>query len=247
DNLAEQIKWPVVGARGETVSAAAAAGINIKVVTTSGDSKLVGLRIDKGMITRTYQAQETKAYFVQNLSDIDRTFTVDHVVRPGWVRLDDKGDPHVGPEAFRFKIQAARGKTGQQAVREQRTFKEDAHALKNFTEAYLRFLLASPAASADVKAALTKALATQAKIDETHKQIGELDKQLTILSADHTRVRENLKIIPMSSEHYKTFLEKFVAQDKQIESLQKNMRDLGATMQAQMRDYDQWAAKLDAE
>ena len=103
DNLAEQIKWPAVGAKGDTVSVAAAAGINIKVATMSGEPKLVGLRIDKGMITRMYQVQETKAYFVQNLSDLDRTFTVDHVVRPGWARLDDKGDPQAGPEVFRFK------------------------------------------------------------------------------------------------------------------------------------------------
>ena len=75
----------------------------------------------------------------------------------------------------------------------------------------------------------------------------EVEKQLAIVTADHTRVRENLKIIPMNSDHYKTFLEKFVAQDKQIETFQKNVRDLNATMQTQIRDYDQFLAKLDAE
>ena len=58
----------------------------------------------------------------------------------------------------------------------------------------------------------------QAKVRETQKEIADVEKQLTILTADHTRVRENLKIVPPSSEHYKTFLEKFVAQDKQIET-----------------------------
>jgi hypothetical protein len=51
----------------------------------------------------------------------------------------------------------------------------------------------------------------------------------------------------MSSEHYKTFLEKFVAQDKQIEAQQKTLRDLTTTLQGQTRDYDQFVAKLDAE
>jgi hypothetical protein len=60
-------------------------------------------------------------------------------------------------------------------------------------------------------------------------------------------VRENLKIVPMSSEHYKTFLEKFVAQDKQIETFLATTRELNTTLQAQIRDYDQFLAKLDAE
>ena len=53
--------------------------------------------------------------------------------------------------------------------------------------------------------------------------------------------------VPQNSEHYKAFLEKFVAQDKQIEGHQKNLRDLNATMQTQIRDYDAWLSKLDAE
>ena len=36
-------------------------------------------------------------------------------------------------------------------------------------------------------------------------------------------------------------------QDKQIEAHQKNIRELNATMQSQIRDYDQWLSKLDAE
>ena len=47
----------------------------------------------KGFVVPTYKTRETKAYYVQNLSDMDRTFTVDHVVRPTWIRLDDKNEP----------------------------------------------------------------------------------------------------------------------------------------------------------
>src|ERR1019366_3550695 len=78
DNLAAQPSYAV------------ASGINVKVETKSDFHKLTGMKIDKGFVVLRMKQRETKAYFVQNLSDMDRTFTVDHVIRPDWVRLDDK-------------------------------------------------------------------------------------------------------------------------------------------------------------
>jgi hypothetical protein len=226
---------------------AVANGIGIKVESNVDFHKLTGLKIDKGFLVSSFKQRDTKAYFVQNLSDMDRTFTVDHVVRPGWARLDEQNDAQNGPAVHRFKLAVAKGKTGQQAVREERSYADSGYLVKSIPEATLRGYLINPVASADMKAALTKALGIQAKIMDTHKQATETSGQLAIVTADHDRVRENLKIIPMSSDHYKTFLEKFVAQDKQIETLQGNLRQLNATMQTQSRDYDQFLAKLDAD
>ncbi len=226
---------------------AVANGINIRVETATEYHKLTGLRINKGYLLASHKHRETKAYYVQNLSDMNRTFTVDHVVRPGWVRLDDKNDAQKGPEVFRFKLEIDKGKSGTQSVREERNYTDGGVLLKNVSETQMRLYMNSTIASVDVKAAFNKALGMQAEVAKTQKQIVEIEKQLTIVTTDHNRVRENLKIVPMSSEHYKTFLEKFVAQDKQIETFLKNVRDLNATMQAQIREYDQFLAKLDAE
>ena len=238
---------PRVDNFGPQPSYAVANGINIKVETTTEHHKLTGLKIAKGFLLASYKHREQKAYFVQNLSDMDRTFTVDHVVRPGWVRLDEKNQPQKGPEVHRFKLAIEKGKTGQQSVREERDYVDAGVLLKNLSETQLKAFLNNPVASADVKAAFEKALAYQGKIIETMKQIAETERQLQVVTVDHTRVRENLKIVPPSSEHYKTFLEKFVAQDKQIESFQQQIRTLTATLQAHQREYDQWLAKLDAE
>ncbi len=226
---------------------AVANGINVKVETATEYHKLVGLRINKGFVVPTHKQRELKAYYIQNLSDMDRTFTVDHVVRPTWTRLDEKGDPQAGPEVFRFKLSIEKSKSATKSVREERTHTEGGVLLKSLSETAIRAYVNNPITSADVKAAFTKALAMQAKVVETQKQIADVEKQLTIVTTDHNRVRENLKIIPMNSEHYKTFLEKFVAQDKQIEAFQKNVRELNTTMQSQVREYENWLAKLDAE
>src|SRR5205807_788522 len=93
--------------------------------------KLTAVKIDKGFVTPSLKKRETKTYFVQNLSDIDRTFTVDHVVRPGWIRLDDKNDPQPGPEVHRFKLEVKKGKTGQQTVREESSYAGSTYLIKS--------------------------------------------------------------------------------------------------------------------
>jgi hypothetical protein len=226
---------------------AVANGINIKVTAHTAPAQLVGLKIVKGFILPTEKVRDTHAYFVQNLSDMDRTFTIDYIVRPGWTLLPEKGEPEKGPEVLRFKLSIEKGKTGEKAVREERTVTEKGILLKQLPEATIRGYLAGPVPSAEVKAALTKALSIQAKITEAQKKIADLEKQFKMLTEDQTRARENLKIIPMSSDYYKTFLEKFVDQEKQFESLQTSIRQENATLESQQRDYDQYLAKLDAE
>ncbi len=226
---------------------AIASGINVKVATTVDLNKLIGLKINKGFVMPTYKTRETKAYYIQNLSDMDRNFTIDHVVRPGWTRLDAKGDPINGPEVFRVKLEIAKGKTGDTAVREERTHTDGGQLLKTLNETQVKLYMNNAVASADVKAAFTKALAMQAKIAETQTQIATVQKELTVVTTDNTRVRENLKIIPMNSDFYKPMLEKFINQDKQIETQQSQIRTLTATMQTQVHDYDLFLSKLDAE
>jgi hypothetical protein len=222
-------------------------GISVKIEANIDFSRLIDLKIVKGMVQPTLRTREIKAYFIQNLTDIDRTLTIDYVVRPGWTRVDDEKTPQAGPAVFRFKLDVAKGKTGQQTIREERVAPEAGTPLKLLGESTIRDYVGRAASSAAVKAALMKSLDMQIKIADTLREIAALDQQLNIVTGDHARVRENLKIVPMTSEHYKTFLEKFVNQDKQIETLQTTLRELNAALLRRQRDYDQFVTKLDVE
>ena len=85
------------------------------------------------------------------------------------------------------------------------------------------------------------------KLAETAKNLAEQEKQLKLLSDDQARLRENLKIIPQTSEPYKKFLDKFVSQEGEIEGYQKQIRQLQATVQQQQRELDVFIAALTVE
>jgi hypothetical protein len=222
-------------------------GVAVKPMVHVQEDKLVNLKIHKGFLIPTWKTRESRSYHVQNLSGEDRNFTIDHVIRKDWSRIDQKGDAQPGPGVVRFKLDVAKNKTASQEVIEERVHTEKGTLLKSVPEAKVREFLAHAVPGADVKAALTKTLLLQAKLAETQKQVVELDKNLKIVSEDQARIRENLKIVPPNSEPYKRFLDKFVNQETEIENLQKSLRQAQATLATLQREYEEFILTLNAE
>jgi len=221
-------------------------GIDVKPVTAVTAPKLVDLKIKKGVLYPKLKVRETKTYFVQNLSGDKRIFTVDHIVRPEWRRLDDEQE-QAGPAVFRFKLEVASGKTGSKTIVEEHVRQDTMPSIKDIPEAKLREFLADSAPSADVKVGLTKTLTLSAKLTEQKHQLDETTKELKALSDDQSRLRSNLAIIPQSAEPYKQFLQKFVRQETEIETFQRQIRELQASVQKQQKEYDAFVAGLTAE
>lgn len=222
-------------------------GIEVKPVLHRSEDKLIGLKIKKGQVTAKHRQKESKTYFVQNLSDQDCTFTVDHIVRPDWVRLVDKGQEQKGPAVFRFELKVAQGKTGTQDIEEERTFEQKPVYLKEVTPQQIKLWLNTAVPSDAVKAGFTKYLTLSDQVKETREKLDQTNSELTRLEKDQSRLRENLKIIPQSQDAYKKFLDKFVAQETRIEELQQRIRDTQATLEAQTRTLDLFVATLNAE
>ena len=216
-------------------------------MTAVHEDKLTNLRIAKGVVTPTWKSSETRSYHVQNFSEQDRTFVIDHVIRKEWKVVSPAEDPKSGPDIFRFKLAIAKGKTGSHVINEEKIHVEKGKSIRDIPETKLREYLAHAVPSAEVKAALTKALDLQTKITETTKKLAEANQSLKTIGDDQARLRDNLKIIPQSTDPYKRFLDKFVAQESEIEGLQKTIRETQATLTATQREYDVFIANLNAD
>jgi hypothetical protein len=98
-----------------------------------------------------------------------------------------------------------------------------------------------------VKEILGKILELNGKYAETQRRLGEQQSHLKIVSEDQARVRENLKIIPASAEPYKSFLQKFVAMETEIENLQRDLRRLQADLRKQEAALEAYVGSQNAE
>jgi len=226
---------------GTTWTGAARPDVQVKVLRKSAEPTVVGMRLDKGALVLRKQVQESTSYFVQNLADQPRRCTIDHVIRPGWQLLLEPEQTKAGPAVHRFVLNVAAASTAVKEFVEQRVTTE---RMPPLPDDQLTRLLTLPAASAEVRGALTKTLGMMRKLNETRARQHELEGQLRVLNDDQGRMRQNLNIVPQASDHYKKFLEKFVAQETEIEQLQKQLRQVQAEVQQQQRQYDAFVATL---
>ena len=221
-------------------------GITVKVQTQVNPEKLLGLKIQKGFLLPKHKARESRTYFIQNLSDIAREFTVDHIVRAGWTRLNEDS-PQAGPAVFRFTLKVAKDQTATREIVEERTYELKGVLVKDLSEEWAHEFLNSPIPSANVKKALTKVLGMTAESAATKKKLDEQEKLLKQLTDDQARLRENLKIIPQTAEPYKKFLDKFVNQETEIEGFQRQIRQYQAALQQQQRELEVYMSALTVE
>jgi hypothetical protein len=223
---------------------ALAYGIEVRPVTKTEPDELMSVRIVKGVVEAKYRQRESKTYFIQNNSDDDRTFTIDHVIRPDWRLLRDKDDVEKGPGVHRFVVKVAAGKTGSASVTEEHTVPFKDQRLSALDEAKLREFLQSKATPEPVREAVGKTLAYQADLDKLVRQLKEVQGKHKELSDDQARVRENLKILSKESETYKRFLEKFEKQETRLEELQSQIRQVQSTIEGRRKTYEEYLNTL---
>ena len=83
------------------------------------------MSIDKGVLEATYREQESKTYFIQNQSDRDHSFTIDHVIRKEWKRLAGPGGKdQPGPDVYSFKVEVKSKNTAHHEVVEERVYQD---------------------------------------------------------------------------------------------------------------------------
>jgi hypothetical protein len=221
---------------------ALAYGIEVRPVTKAEAEELMSVRIVKGVVEAKYRQRESKTYFIQNSSDDDRTFTVDHIIRPDWRLLGEKMEK--GPGVHRFLVKVAAGKTGSASVTEEHTVPFKEQRLSALDEAKLREFLQSKATPEPVRAAVGKTLAYQEELDRLVRQLKEVQGKHKELSEDQSRVRENLKILSKESETYKRFLEKFEKQETRLEELQLQIRQAQSTIEARRKSHEEYLNNL---
>jgi len=221
-------------------------GIEVQPVLKAAPPRLTELKIAKGVLKARYKLRENVTYFAKNNADRDRLFVFEHLIRPDWKRIE-ADDDQAGPGVYRFELRVAAGKTASREIVEERTDTERDQPLKSAAEESLRAFLANPAPGAEVKSALSRMLAMSAKLTEARNQLVESEKQLKAVGDDQARLRANLAIIPQSAEPYKEFLQKFVTQEREIETLQRQVRELQASVQKQQKEYEIYVAGVSAE
>ena len=119
--------------------------------------------------------------------------------------------------------------------------------LSNSDDQAVRVFLTAPQVGASIKKALEEALAMRAKLAQAQREAQQVQRALAQLEADQERLRKNLKEMPPTAAAYKRYLEKFDAQETEIEKLQSQEKQLRTAAEEAQKEFETYVAGLTVE
>jgi hypothetical protein len=223
-------------------------GVDLQVLVDATknktDSAIQTGRIVKGVLYLTRKNVFTQDYTAENKGDKDKTLIIEHPLRQGW-HLVDTDKPIETTEAFyRFKGKVAAGKATKLTVKEEIVQGEE-FAILPADIGPLDFYSKQGEIPKKVRDALVKAIQMKAALVDTQRQIEQRTQQIGTITAEQSRIRENMKTVNQQSEYYTRLLKKLNDQESEIEKLQGESEDLRKRLDGQRRDLEQYIEGLE--
>jgi hypothetical protein len=229
------------------ISYAVDLGTEVNPVAASDNGRYTMVKAVKGVLHTTTKLKETKTYTIKNRNEQERTVLVEHPVRNNFKLIEDKVKPvEVASDVYRFEVKVLAGKTETQVVTEECVLNEQVQ-VSNFNDDQIRVFLNNPVTSDKVKKGLKEALDLRFAVAKTQREVAEQQKQLKVITEDQVRLRANLKEMPSTAAAYQRYLDKFDAQETQIEKYQEAIKKLQDTEFKQKKELEEFLANFSAE
>jgi hypothetical protein len=218
-------------------------GTEVKTEAKAEPEKLATIRIHKGVLERTFILREATTYLIKNRADRDRLMVLEHPVRaPEYKVVTPAKVPGGSRDFYRFEVKVPRGEVVKFPVVEERVVLRQV-ALTNIDDDTLALLLQGQAGP-ELKAAVQKAIGLRDKIATTRRDLDRVKGRIAVIGEEQARQRENMKVIPKTEPVYKKYLEKFLAQEGQLEKLRADQERLQTTLDRQRQEYERFVGKL---
>jgi phage shock protein A len=206
------------------------------------------LRILHGTMILTRQQQRTNTYIIRNADTAPRDVVIEHPAGSGW-KLADGLKPEESTTSFsRFRVKVAAAATEKLTIRELRPA-ENTYALTDLNTNYLE-LFAGGHPNPEVQSALQQVLEQKTKISSLDSQISSREQQISSITTDQSRVRENMKALRGSAEE-KVLLQRYAqqlnSQEDQMAALNTQVTELKQRRDSERSALDTMSKKINLD
>jgi hypothetical protein len=220
------------------LSYAADLGVLVDGKEKSDTQRVTKIVIAHGTMSQSTQERRECMYTIRNRDSVARTLVIEHPARAGW-KLSDGESPAESSASFhRFRVLIDPNKTTTLTVKEYRPI-TNSYALTNVTDDDIKFFLSEKMINPEVEKALRKIVAQKADISVIDAVITGRRSQVSSISEDQQRLRENMKALKGSVEE-KALVERYVRELNEQEDRVQSLRHEITEMQ-QKRDAAQGA------
>ena len=220
------------------LSYAADLGVLVDAKQKADNQRVTKIIIAHGTMTQSTQERQENTYTIRNRDTSTRTVVIEHPARPGWKLTDDEKPAESSASFHRFRLTVEPKKTTTLLVKEYRPIL-NSYQLTNVSDNQIKFFLEQNMINADVEKALRRIALQKNDIVVLDAVITGRRAQVSSISEDQQRVRENMKALKGSAEE-KALVERYVRELNEQEDRVQALRREIAEMQ-QKRDAAQSA------
>lgn len=208
--------------------------------------QLMNARFFKGELITTTKDTESVTYHIRNTANGERSFTIDHHVRPQWQFVGNQKPIEGSRTCFRTAVKAGKDQIVKHDITEERSTARK-EALESMNEDRIKALLASANAPDAVKENIRKGTSMLRALTATGFTLKELRTQLKEITDEQARIKGNLEKLPANSELYKRLIDKFDKEETALEKVQKDISTKVAEEKKQQKEFEQFLVNLNAQ
>jgi len=220
------------------LSYAADLGVLVDAKQKADNQRVTNVIIAHGTMTQSTQERQENTYSIRNRDTSPRAVVIEHPARLGWKLTDDEKPAESSASFHRFRLTVEPKKTTTLVVKEYRPIM-NSYQLTNVTDNQIKFFLDQKMINPEVEKALRRIAAQKNDIAVIEAVITGRRSQVSSISDDQQRVRENMKALKGSAEE-KALVERYVRELNEQEDRVQSLRREIAEMQ-QKRDAAQSA------
>jgi hypothetical protein len=210
------------------MSYAADLGVLVDAKQKADNQRVTRVVIAHGTMTQSTQERQENTYTIRNRDTSTRTLVIEHPARPGWKLADDAKPAESSASFHRFRLTVEPKKTTTLLVKEYRPIL-NSYQLTNVNDDQIKYFLQQKMINPDVEKALRRIAAQKNDIAVIEAVITGRRAQVSSISEDQQRVRENMKALKGSAEE-KALVERYVRelneQEDRVQSLRREIADL---------------------
>jgi len=231
------------------LSYAADLGVLVDAKQKSGAQRVTKVVISRGVMSQSTQERQECTYTIRNRDASPRTLVIEHPARTGWKLTDGQVPAESSASFHRFRISIDPMKTTTLAVKEYRPIM-NTYVLTNLTDDEIKFFLTQKMINPEVEKALRKIVAQKNDIAVVDGVINGRRAQISSISDDQQRLRENMKALKGSSEE-KALVERYVRelneQEDRVQALRHEISELQQKRDAAQSSLNSMVEALEME
>jgi hypothetical protein len=205
---------------------------------------VTAIKIIKGTLQTTYKLERSQKYVVKNSGGETKTVLVEFPIEQGWTLTTPKEPSEKTRDLYRFAVKAEPGKPAELAIAQERPVVENI-AITNLNNENILVYVNRRETSEAVKKALREVIRRKSEIADLQQRRNLLAQDVTTITEDQNRIRENMRSIDRTTDLYARYLKTFTDQEDKLEASRKQIRELDTQIQQAQNGLDAYLVDLE--